>query len=190
VVSARYEAGDGSDEANNDRGNAGAAYIFTRSGETWSQQAYLKASNISTADQFGDSVAIDGDTVIVGAPQEDSDGSGEANNDAGAAGAAYIFARSGITWTQQAYLKADNAAAGDMFGDTVAVSGDTVVVGAPGQSTDGPPMKIGSIVRVQRMSLPALPKAVGVRRLTLRQPRLKQIKALAGPWRLMATPPW
>ncbi len=113
---------------------AGAAYVFVRSGGVWSQQAYLKASNTGQQDGFGVSVAISGDTVVVGAPQEDSAATGvdgnQADNTASNAGAAYVFVRSGGVWTQQAYLKTSNTGAGDNFGNGVAVSGDTVVVGA------------------------------------------------------------
>jgi len=91
----------------NDAENSGAAYVFTRSGTTWSQQAYLKASNTEADDYFGDVVAIDGDTIVVGAPREDSSATGvngnQSLNDASKSGAAYVFTRSGTTWTQQAY---------------------------------------------------------------------------------------
>jgi hypothetical protein len=101
---------------------------------TWTQQAYLKASNTEADDQFGFSVAISGEMVVVGANQEDSNATGingdETNNSAENAGAAYIFVRSGTTWSQQAYLKASNTEANDQFGFSVAISGDTVVVGA------------------------------------------------------------
>ena len=113
---------------------AGAVYVFTRSGSTWSQEAYLKASNTEVTDAFGDSVAISGDTLVVGAPGEDSSATGvdgdQADNSAGNAGAAYVFTRSGVTWSQQAYLKASNTGAGDLFGWSIAIAGDTVVVGA------------------------------------------------------------
>ncbi len=112
---------------------SGAAYVFTRSGATWSQQAYLKASNAGAYDNFGNSVAIDGDTLVVGATYEASNATGvngTDNNSAANAGAAYVFTRSGVTWSQQAYLKASNTAAFDQFGYCVALSGDTIVVGA------------------------------------------------------------
>ena len=71
--------------------NAGAAYVFVRSGASWSQQAYLKASNTGSDDWFGNSVAVSGDTVVVGAHFEDSnatgvngDGSDNSARDAGA----------------------------------------------------------------------------------------------------------
>ena len=123
-------------------GNSGAAYVFVRNGSTWGQQAYLKASNTEGGDWFGTSVAVSGDTVVVGAPRE-SGGStgvnGPSNEDAAYSGAAYVFTRSGFVWTQQAYLKAGNTGAGDRFGDSVAISADTVVVGAPSEdaSTTG-----------------------------------------------------
>ncbi len=109
--------------------NAGAAYVFTRSGTTWSQQAKLTASDAQAGDYFGRSSAISGDTVVVGAYTEDAGGSN--------AGAAYIFTRSGTTWTQQAKITASDAQAADMFGETVDIDGDTVVVGAFGEDTEG-----------------------------------------------------
>ncbi|MCA8943679.1 MAG: FG-GAP repeat protein, partial [Planctomycetes bacterium] len=122
-------------EADNTSPNAGAAYVFARSGTVWTQQAYLKASNTGAGDEFGSSVAVAGDTVVVGAPSEDSAASGVdgdgTNNSAGASGAAYVFSRSGSTWSQQAYLKASNPDASDEFGTSVGVTGDSVVVGAP-----------------------------------------------------------
>ena len=126
---------------------AGAAYIFVRNAGVWTQQAYLKPAAVGTSqagDQFGWSVAVAGDTVVVGANQEDSSttgvqaGSGTPNESANLAGAAYVFARSAGVWTQQAYLKP--AAVGttqefDQFGQSVAVAGDTVVVGATGEDS-------------------------------------------------------
>ncbi|MCX6885338.1 MAG: FG-GAP repeat protein [Verrucomicrobia bacterium] len=89
--------------------NSGAAYVFVRSGTTWSQQAYLKASNTDAVDNFGRGVAVSGDTVVVGASGEDSSTTGvnsTQNNMGTGSGAAYVFVRSGTTWSQQAYLKA------------------------------------------------------------------------------------
>jgi hypothetical protein len=125
--------GDQDDDSSSD---AGAAYVFVRDGNgSWSQQAYLKASNTDSFDGFGFSVAVSGDTIVVGANREDSDATGvngnQADNSAAFAGAAYVFMRDGGgNWSQQAYLKASNTDA-DQFGSSVAVSGDTVVVGAP-----------------------------------------------------------
>lgn len=113
---------------------AGAAYVFVRNGETWSQQAYLKAASTNELDRFGFSVAISGDTVLVGVRNEDSNATGvngnPADNSLTQSGAAYLFVRDAGTWTQQAYLKASNSGGGDEFGYDVAISGDTVVVGA------------------------------------------------------------
>jgi hypothetical protein len=123
--------------ADNNAPAAGAVYIFRRTGVTWTQEAYLKAPNTEAYDNFGWSVAVSGDTVAVGASFEDSDQTtitngtnANANNSAFSAGAVYIFKRTGVTWTQEAYLKAPNAGPDDAFGYSVAVSGDTVAVGA------------------------------------------------------------
>ena len=112
--------------------DSGAAYVFVRNGTNWTQQAYLKASNPGVDDNFGWSVAVSGDTVVIGAQNEDSSTTGInsiPNNYASNSGAAYVFKRSGTTWTEQAFLKGSLSGAGDEFGHSVAVSGDTVAVG-------------------------------------------------------------
>ena len=116
--------------------NSGAAYIFTRSGTTWSQQAKIQASNKGSNDLFGyglnaASISGDGNTVVVGAVNEDTSGTD--------AGAAYVFTRSGTTWSQQAMIKASDAAASDKFGYSVSISddGDTITVGAFNESGTG-----------------------------------------------------
>ncbi len=112
-------------------GNAGAAYIFTRSGSTWTQQQKIQSSDAEGSDFFGISVSIssDGSYAIVGATGEDTGGS--------AAGAAYIFTRSGSTWTQQQKIQSSDVQAGDGFGNSVSISGDTnhAIVGAAGEDT-------------------------------------------------------
>jgi hypothetical protein len=122
------------DQTNNATPQAGAAYVFTRSGTTWSQQAYLKASNTEKLDQFGDAVTLFEDTLVIGAGYEDSNATGingdQANNLASASGAVYVFTRSGTTWSQQAYLKASNTEKLDTFGTALSLYGDTLVVGA------------------------------------------------------------
>ncbi|MEZ5463692.1 MAG: FG-GAP repeat protein [Lysobacteraceae bacterium] len=127
------------DEVDNSAPSAGAAYVFVRSGNTWSLQAYLKASNTNAGDFFGGSVAVSGDTVVVGAIGEKSATAGvngnQADNSANSAGAAYVFVRTGNAWSQQAYLKASNTGTFDSFGRAVAISGDTVVVGASGEDS-------------------------------------------------------
>jgi uncharacterized repeat protein (TIGR01451 family) len=103
--------------------NAGAAYVFTRTGSTWTEQQKLTASDKAENDYFGRSVAISGETVVVGAYNADL-------GDITDAGAAYVFTRTGSTWTEQQTLTASDAAAEDRLGLSVAISGDTVVVGA------------------------------------------------------------
>jgi len=144
VIGAHYEGSDSTgingDEANNDADRSGAVYVFVRSGGSWSQQAYLKASNTNALDQFGRSVAIDGDTIVVGAKSESSNATGvngdQDNNIASASGAAYVFVRSNGSWSQQAYLKASNTGFVDQFGISVAIDGDTVAIGAPSEDSN------------------------------------------------------
>ena len=121
--------------------SAGAAYVFVRSGNSWTQEAYLKASNTGLGDFFGGSVTISGDTIVVGAYGEDSNTTGVnsiPNDAAEDSGAAYVFVRSGTTWTQQAYLKASNSEAEDGFGIRVSIWGDTLVVGAHEEDSSSP----------------------------------------------------
>ena len=100
----------------------GKVYLFTRTGTSWTQQAALDAAVPDAHDAFGCSVAVDdsGTTLVAGAYAEDSAATGvggnAGDNTATDAGAAYIFTRSGTSWTQQAYLKASNTDAGDQFG--------------------------------------------------------------------------
>jgi len=143
AVGAAFEdsgsVGANGDQANDNAKDSGAVYVFVRRGATWSQQAYIKASNTDRGDLFGQAVALSGDTLVVGAPQEASAATGVNNNQtdntASGAGAAYVFVRSGTTWTQQAYLKASNTDRLDTFGGAVAVFGDSVAVGAIGESS-------------------------------------------------------
>ena len=102
-----------------DNGSAsGSAYVFTRSGSTWTQQQKITASDGVSNDYFGWSVAIDGDTAVVGSRDDDSD-----------SGAAYVFTRTGSTWTQQQKLTNDIRSGNDEFGVSVAIDGDTIIVG-------------------------------------------------------------
>ncbi len=120
-------------------GSSGAIYVFIRSGSTWTQQAYLKASNPDDGDQFGKAVAIDGDTIAVGAEEEQSAAQGvngdQNDNSVPSRGAVYVFVRNGTTWMQQAYLKAGNDFQFARLGYSVAISGDTVVAGAVSESS-------------------------------------------------------
>src|SRR5262245_6223338 len=98
------------------------------------QQGYLKASNTNANDEFGYLIAFSGDTLVVGAPNEDSNAAGvngdQTNNSSADSGAVYVFTRTGGVWTQQAYLKASIPNSGDQFGVSVAIDGDTLAVGA------------------------------------------------------------
>jgi hypothetical protein len=147
AVGANNEAsaatGVGGDQTSNSAPSSGAVYIFVRSGATWAQQAYVKASNTDTNDLFGTAIALsaDGSTLAVGSPLESSGATGidgnQTDNAAHLAGAVYVFARSGTAWHQQAYVKASNAAADAEFGDTLALSGDgtTLAVSAFGDAS-------------------------------------------------------
>jgi len=117
-----------------DRGaDSGSAYVFVRNGTSWSQEAYLKASNTDGDDEFGHVVAMSGDTVVVGARGEDSASTG-VNGDQGSgaanSGAVYVFSRGISSWGQDLYVKASNTGQGDRFGDSVAIDGVRIVVGA------------------------------------------------------------
>ena len=112
----------GTPRDDDDGADSGAVYVFVRSGTIWSEQAKLTASDAGAGDNFGSSVSIDGDTLVTGAPFESAAAS--------SAGAAYVFTRTGSSWAEQQKLVASDAATGDLFGVSVAVSGDTVVAGA------------------------------------------------------------
>lgn len=131
------------DQTSNTAAEAGAVYIFARSAGTWTQQAYLKASNSHAGDTFGEALALssDGNTLVAGAPLENGAASGingsQTTQTVNDAGAAYVFTRSGSTWTQQAYLKASNTTANAYFGWATALSGDgnSLAVSAVGESS-------------------------------------------------------
>ena len=147
AVGARGEAssatGIGGLETDNLANESGAVYVFTRSGATWAQQAYVKASNAQNGDRFGRAVALNGDgnVLVVAAVDESSAATGidgdQANNRATFSGAAYGFVRSGATWTQVRYIKASNTGAGDFFGWSLALSADggTLAIGAPDEDS-------------------------------------------------------
>ena len=120
VVGAHLEnAKDDDLDTTDDVTDSGAAYVFTKVSGVWSQKAKLIASDGAANDEFGSSVAVDGDTVIVGARQDDTRN-----------GSAYVFTKVSGVWSQKAKLIASDGAANDEFGISVAVEGDTVIVGA------------------------------------------------------------
>ena len=108
----------------------GAAYIFIRSGDDWTQQAKLIGNDIETFDRFGSAIAIYENTIVVGAYGKDEGGVDT--------GAAYVFVRNGTSWTQQAKLTHRNPVPGDLFGFAVAVYGDSALIGAHGSDATGP----------------------------------------------------
>jgi hypothetical protein len=128
-------------------GGTGAVYVFGRTGATWTQQAYLKASNGENGDSMGVSVSIsdDGNTIASGALDEDCMATGvnpvqpcdSDQKDDTSAGAAYVFVRSGGTWTQQAFIKASNTGKEDWFGSRLQISGDGNTLAAAAQLEDG-----------------------------------------------------
>jgi hypothetical protein len=106
---------------------AGAAYVFTGSGSSWSQQQKLQASDASSTGQFGFSVALGGTAALIGA-------NGSAH---GGTGAAYVFGSQGGSWTQQKELVAAGGSAGDAFGASVGLAGTLALVGAPNVGQTG-----------------------------------------------------
>jgi uncharacterized repeat protein (TIGR01451 family) len=110
--------------------DAGSAYVLVRSGATWTEQRHLGAWDNVAGDDFGASVAMSGDTVVVGSYLDDTPGGADA-------GSAYVFVRSGTAWIEQQKLFASDGAAGDTFGLSVSLSGDTLVVGARYDDTAG-----------------------------------------------------
>jgi hypothetical protein len=98
----------------------GHAVVLVRSGGAWSSQANLHPAGLSTNAHFGDAVALQGDTLLVGAPLDNSHGR------------AYVFVRSGDVWSQQAML--GSGGTGDGFGSSVALSGETALIGRPGDN--------------------------------------------------------
>lgn len=143
----------GIDEPGEDnlRSQSGAAYVYRRfysplnpAGWRWNEHAYLKADNADIGDHFGQSVAIQDDLIVVGAPDEDGVGQGTnqvSSNLASESGAIYTFRRSGDAWSQTAYLKSFNSEAEDGFGTAVAVGTNLVAGTAPGEDAAGSVLK-------------------------------------------------
>ncbi|MHC4993079.1 MAG: hypothetical protein ACYTGC_19070, partial [Planctomycetota bacterium] len=111
--------------------NAGSVYVFLRSGAAWNEVAKLTAYDAAAGDRFGAAVAVSGDTIAVGAPRDDHSGRTDA-------GSVYVFVRSGASWVAQTKLLASDAATGDFLGDSVSISDDLVVAGAPFDGDGGP----------------------------------------------------
>lgn len=141
----------------NEAAGSGAVYVYSRvlqdDEHVWLLQAYIKASNTDQGDQFGTAVALSGDgqTLAVAAPLESSNATGvdgdQANNDAASAGAVYVFMSNMGDWTQQAYIKADNAGAGDLFGGVFAAGSLDTLVASEGLTLnqDGSRLAVGAV---------------------------------------------
>lgn len=107
---------------NADGQDAGAGYLFERSGGAWRQEAELVAADTEHHDSFGSAVGLSGETAVIGAHRD------EDSNDV-LAGSAYVFSRSGATWEEQAKLAPEDGTKGDHFGRTLAISGNTILFG-------------------------------------------------------------
>lgn len=138
--------------------DSGAAYVFERQGKRWVQRAVLQADVPAANAEFGTMVAIASDTIVIGAPgvaftppqpEPETPAAAPAEGEMAprapaapapaaqaGAGAVYVFVRAGEGWKQQALLRASNADAGDAFGTVLAISGNTVVVGAAREGSD------------------------------------------------------
>ncbi len=133
----------GGSQSDNSVAESGAVYIFSYDSVNWVQQAYIKASNTGTGDWFGMATALseDGDTLVVGAPYEASNGTGingdPNNNSATYSGAIYRYSRSNDLWSSPLYAKAPNAEANDSFGRSLDLNADatSIAVSAPYESS-------------------------------------------------------
>ncbi len=138
-----------------DRGvDAGAVYVFARNGRSWIQQAKLTAADGVDFAEFGGPIALSGDTALIGVRNDAENGN--------AAGAAYVFTRTGSTWSQQAKLIAADGDDGDNFGKSVALFGDTALIGATGANANAAYVftRIGGVWR-QQAKLTAADAVVG-----------------------------
>jgi hypothetical protein len=118
VIGAKGDADEG--------GSTGSAYVFRYNGSVWEEEYKLLASDGASGDEFGYSVAIDGDVAVIGTPFDDDNGS--------SSGSAYVFRFQGSSWSQEPKLTSSDGAMDGHFGYSVAISGDTVVVGASGSA--------------------------------------------------------
>ncbi|MHC4407100.1 MAG: FG-GAP repeat protein, partial [Planctomycetota bacterium] len=109
--------------------DSGSAYVFTRAAGVWTEQAKLLASDGAAFDGFSYLVALDGDTAVIAPWRDDDNGVNS--------GSAYVFTRTGGVWTEQAKLLASDGAADDYFGRSVALEGDTAIIGAAGDDYIG-----------------------------------------------------
>ena len=158
----------GPDYQDDIRPTTGAVYVFVEEDGTWSQQAYIKASNTGSGDVFGSRLAVsgDGNVLVVGAQLEDSGSQGingfQDDDSALEAGAVYLFTRSGDTWAQEAYIKGSNTEIFDEFGSSVSISADgsllavgayyedSAATGVEGDQTDNSMLEAGAVYLFRR----------------------------------------
>ncbi len=119
----------GAPNANAGAEKSGTAFVFVRTGRTWQQRAKLGGDNPEAADNFGESVSVDRNTVIIGVPRDD-----DAGRDAGSA---YVYFRDGVAWKKQAKLIPADPGGSDGFGDAVCIHGNTAIIGATGHTHGG-----------------------------------------------------
>ncbi|TQV74277.1 integrin [Exilibacterium tricleocarpae] len=153
AVGAAFEASDATgidgDEADDSIDGAGAAYIFTREGNAWTQQTYFKASNTDWSDNFGAALALSGSgtALAVGAPFENGTsvgiGGDQTADPESDYGAVYFFAFADDEWSQQSYVKATNTSASDSFGAAVALSRNAAVMAVGASMEDGDATGVG-----------------------------------------------
>ncbi len=119
----------GAPNANAGAEKSGTAFVFVRSGRKWQQRAKLVGDNPEAADNFGESVSVDRNTVIIGVPRDD-----DAGRDAGSA---YVYFRDGVAWKKQAKLIPADLGGSDGFGDAVFIRENTAIIGATGHTHGG-----------------------------------------------------
>lgn len=144
VVGASFEDSDATgingDGQNNDLEYSGAAYVFTLVNNTWEQQAYIKATNSEISDGFGGHVFIDNDSLLIGSPNERSEGAGinpvDGNSELYLSGAAYVFHRNDNEWNQIYFIKASNPDEYDEFGGRLAISGNSIIAGVSSEDSN------------------------------------------------------
>jgi hypothetical protein len=125
--------------------DAGRVYVYVRSGETWTLQAELVSPQVEAGAQFGKSVAIQGDTIVVGEPYQNVSTYDDA-------GRAYVFQRTGTTWSSGYALAPQTDHDSDWFGMAVDIDGDRIVVGAPNDDTQDEGLNNGRIYVYDRLT--------------------------------------
>ncbi len=128
----------GNDLINGQENHSGSVFVFSFANNQWSETAYIKSSKASedNFDFFGQSIALSGGTLIVGAPEDsyDKNGNTDSSGNSYRSGAVFVFTRQNNQWIQSQYIKASNGEKYDGFGTTVALSNQSLVIGAPEKS--------------------------------------------------------